>query len=193
MRMDALYLGIGLGAGMAGGLLLYRPLVARWRAHREARERRRQFEETSRQQALERIRDRRELYEDFRRSAARLVEELADGGGRWSTFYLVRDQLRLITAMADADVAMAARQVCFVCQVMLNEGFSDELSVRFNQALRRFDEVMQAELAERTAAISRGDCIEADTVPLEEPPDRRREDPGGATSSERPRYFNVLR
>lgn len=190
MRMDALYLGIGLGAGMAGGLLLYGPLVARWRAHREALERRRQFEETSRQQALERIRDRRELYEDFRQSAARLVEELADGGGRWSTFYLVRDQLRLITAMADTEVAMAARQVCFVCQVMLNDGFSDQLSVRFNQALRRFDEVMQAELAERTAAISRGDCIEAETVPLEELPNEHAD---GATSSGRARYFNVLR
>ncbi len=191
--MDALYLGIGLGAGIAGGILLYGPLAARWRARREARERRRQFEATSRQQAMERIRDRRELYEAFRQTAARLVEELADGGGRWSTFYLVRDELRLITAMAEAEVAMAARQVCFVCQRMLNEGFSDELSVRFNQALRRFDDTMQAELAERTAAISRGDCLEAGTVPAQELPHGRAEQAGSDPATERRRYFKVLR
>ncbi|HHQ15020.1 MAG TPA: hypothetical protein ENK16_08310 [Chromatiales bacterium] len=149
--MDRLFLGFALGLcillGVLAGVLVYRP-VGDWLAERRReREMRRIFEQTNRQQQLERLARRRELYLGFRNAAAAMVEELADGAGRWSSFYLTRDLLREITAKAEPGVAMAARQMCFVAQVMLNEGFSDELSVRFNQAMHRYDTACREDLA----------------------------------------------
>ncbi len=149
--MDRFYLGFALGLcillGVLAGVLVYRP-VGDWLAERRReREMRHMFEQTSRQQQLERVAKRRELYLGFRNAAAAMVEELADGAGRWSSFYLTRDLLREITTRAEPAVAMAARQMCFVAQVMLNEGFSDELSVRFDQAVHRYDAACREDLA----------------------------------------------
>lgn len=154
--MNPVYLGIGIGIGvsvmLAAGLWLRRPLRDYLLARRHEAETRRIFEETNRQLQLERVNQRRGLYLNFRNAAAGLVEELADGGGRWGGFYLTRDLLRELNARASPEVAMAARQMCFVCQVMLNEGFSDELSVRFDQSAHRYDEACREDLTRELSA-----------------------------------------
>ncbi len=49
-------------------------------ARRQERELEQLFEANNRQQQLERLNERRELYLSFRNAAAAMVEELADGG-----------------------------------------------------------------------------------------------------------------
>ena len=111
------------------------------------RELRRLFAATARQRQLENINARRDLYQRFRTASIGLVEELANGTGRWGVFYEIRDHLRGINSKATPGVASAARQMCFACQVMLNEGFSDRMTVRFKQALQRFDAACREDLA----------------------------------------------
>jgi hypothetical protein len=53
------------------------PLIS---ARRQERELEQLFEANNRQQQLERLNERRELYLSFRNAAAAMVEELADGG-----------------------------------------------------------------------------------------------------------------
>ncbi len=200
--MDRLYLGFALGLcvvlGVLAGILVYRP-VGDWLAERRReREMRRIFEQTNRQQQLERLARRRELYLGFRNAAAAMVEELADGAGRWSSFYLTRDLLHEITAKAEPAVAMAARQMCFVAQVMLNEGFSDELSVRFDQAMHRYDTACREDLAAEaeqqswpTAAGSGdgdGGAIPAGAIPESAPAEPEEVAEGRVER----RYFRVL-
>jgi len=149
--MDPVYLGVlialSLALGAALGIWLRIPARRYFESRRRSRELQQLFETTNRQQQLERLNQRRDLYLNFRNAAAALVEELADGGGRWASFYLVRDLLRDVNARATPDVALAARQLCFICQVMLNEGFSDSLSVKFNQNLQRYEESCREDLA----------------------------------------------
>ena len=85
---------------------------------------------------------------------------------------------------------MAARQMCFVCQVMLNSGFSDELSVKFDQALRRFEAACQQELAAGTEApVWPGEETTADISTA----DTSDETDVTAADERRRRYLNVMR
>lgn len=180
----SLLLGVGLG------LWLRRPLQRYLDGRRQARELEQLFAATNRQQQLERVNERRELYLAFRNATTALVEELADGGGRWATFYLARDLLAAINAKAGPEVALAARQVCFLCQVMLNEGFSDSLSVKFMQSLGRFEDGVRADLAAEADGRAWPPAPVTPTGPGRLPV----ADPDAAgNSGSRRQYFNVLR
>jgi len=177
--------GLSLAIGALLGLLLRSPVQQYFSVRRQERELAQLFEATNRQQQIERLNERRDLYLSFRNAAAAMVEELADGGGRWASFYLARDLLRELNNRARPDVAMAARQMCFVCQVMLNSGFSDELSVKFDRALQRFEAACQQDLAVGAETpvwpaedSSAGSPDEAETASTDEP---------------RRRYFHVMR
>ena len=145
-KLLAIIVGLALLAGAGLGVLIWNSLANWLRRRREAKALRELFEETNRQRTLELINRRREIYLGFRKAATALVEELADGGGRWGAFYVVRDTLAAMNNGSDPEIALAAKQMCFVCQQMLHDGFSDEMYVRFNQALQRFDGATEEDL-----------------------------------------------
>ncbi len=148
--MDRVYLALSLGLcvalGVMAGFMLRGPVHRYIEMRKDQRELDALFAATSRQRELQRIQEMRQLLRSFRDAATGLVEELADGGGRWASFYLTRDLLREVLAQASPGIVMPARQMCFVCQRMLNDGFSDELEVRFSQAVARFESACQDEL-----------------------------------------------
>lgn len=141
--MDSFYLGLSVGLTIAVcvivAIVARGPLQEMIGARKRKRELDALFEASARQVRMEHWSRRREMYLSFRNAVAGLVEELADGGGRWANFYLARDLLRDINDRGVPDAALAARQMCFICQMMLNTGFSDDLSVKFDQAVRRYD------------------------------------------------------
>ena len=171
---------LSLGLGILAGILVRGQVQEHLESRRRERDLQRLFEQTNRQKQLERLNARRELYAGFRNAAAGLVEELAAGAGRWASFYVTRDLLWEVNMKAPADVALAARQMCHVCQLMLNEGYSDAQAVRFTQALQRFDEACREGLTHDFSVGS----VAADS-PAAAPPQQ-------AALPAR-RYFRVLR
>jgi hypothetical protein len=169
--MDQFYLGVSVGlslaAGVAATLLLKAPLQRFFAERNRQRELDALFEATTRQQQLERWNRRRELYVSFRTAAVALIEEFADGGGRWASFYMARDLLRDVKERGAPPAALAARQMCFVGQMMLNTGFTEELSVKFDQALRRYDIACRDDLAAMEHVSGKAD----DTHPAPFDPD----------------------
>ncbi len=182
-RLLSIIIVLALVAGAGVGALIWNSIAFRLKKRREARALQELFEETNRQRTLELINRRREIYLGFRRAATALVEELADGGGRWGAFYVVRDTLSAMGGRADVEISVAAKQMCFVCQQMLHEGFSDEMYVRFNQALQRFDLATEADLK----TISSDPNWAIGNEDITEPNMELRE---GDTASDR-KYFHV--
>lgn len=187
--MDSFYLGLSVGLSVTlcviGALLARGPLQEFMAARRRQQELDALFEATTRQARMENWTRRRELYLSFRNAASGLVEELADGGGRWASFYLARDLLREVNERGVPDTALAARQMCFVCQMMLNSGFSDELSVKFHQAVRRYDIACRDDLAQLEQSHWPGG--ETTQQPFDP------ESTDKVPDTPRRRYFNVLR
>lgn len=187
--MDSFYLGLSIGLSVAvcvvAAVLVRGPLLEYLAARRRRQELDALFAATTRQLRLDNWQRRRELYAAFRNAAAGLVEELADGRGRWASFYLARDLLRDVNERGAPDAALAARQMCFVCQKMLNSGFSDELSVKFDQSARRYDVACRDDLANMELTSSPGSGSPQpsfDPDSTDEVPDTLRR-----------RYYNVLR
>jgi hypothetical protein len=122
-----------------------------------------------------------ELYAAFRESAYRIGDELADGCGQWSSFYLARDCLERLRRHASRGVVNAAQQVCFVCQYMLINGYSDTQSVKLMQALKKYEEacglVMPVAPPETTELRAIGNPRQAgeEAAPGSPRPARRRE------------------
>ncbi|UCG74285.1 MAG: hypothetical protein JSV45_07930 [Chromatiales bacterium] len=187
--MDSFYIGLSVGLSLTLCVvviaLLCPLLIAFFNRRRRQREMEAMFEASSRQLRMESWNRRRELYLSFRNAAAGLVEELADGGGRWASFYLTRDLLRDVSDRGTPDAALAARQMCFTCQMLMNTGFSDELSVKFDQAVRRYDVACRDDLANLEHSSWPG----GETTRQVFDPEATEE----ATGSSRRRFFNVLR
>ena len=163
-RLLSIIIVLAVLAGAGVGALIWNSIAFRLKKRREAKALRELFEETNRQRTLELINRRKEIYLGFRNASTALVEELADGGGRWGAFYVVRDTLAAMSERADPEISLAAKQMCFVCQQMLHEGFSDEMYVRFNQALQRFDLATEVDLktisSDPNWALSSGEITE---------------------------------
>lgn len=187
--MDSFYFGLSVGLSLAicvVMVVLMRPVLKDYFSRRQRQQELDVlFEASNRQLRMESWNRRRELYLSFRNTAAGLVEELADGGGRWASFYLTRDLLRDVNDRGTPDAALAARQMCFTCQMMMNTGFTDELSVKFDQAVRRYDVACRDDLANLEQSSWPG----GETTQQVFDPDATEE----TTMASRRRYFNVLR
>lgn len=187
--MNSFYVGLSAGLGLAicvAMIVLLRPVLKDFYAgRRRQKELAAESAASTQQLRLENWNRRRELYLSFRNAAVGLVEELADGGGRWASFYLARDLLNDVSDRGAPDAAAAARQMCFNCQMMLNSGFSDELSVKFDQAVRRYDLACQDDLADIEQAAWPGDETTQKLIDAEETNEKKE-------SSSR-RYFKVER
>jgi len=187
--MNSFYLGLFVGLTLTicvVMVVLMRPVLKEFfSGRRRQQELDALFEASTQQLRMESWNRRRELYLSFRNAAAGLVEDLADGGGRWASFYLARDLLRDVNDRGTPDAAVAARQMCFSCQMMLNTGFSDELSVKFDQAVRRYDVACRDDLANLEQSSWPG----GETTQQPFDPEATDE----STVSSRRRYFNVTR
>jgi len=187
--MGSFYLGLSVGLSLTlcvVMLVLLRPVLQDLFARRRHQEELDAlFEATTQQLQMDSWNRRRDRYLAFRNAAASLVEELADGGGRWANFYLARDLLRDVNDHGTPDAALAARQMCFVCQMILNTGFTDELSVKFDQAVRRYDVACRDDLANLEQPSWPG------SETAQQPFDPEATDE--ATGVPRRSYFNVLR
>ena len=149
--MQTFYLGFSFGLTLAVCLFIatfarvpLQDLIASRRRQRDLDE---SFAATSRQVRMEQWNRRREIYRSFRDATAGLVEEHADGSGRWSSFYLARDLLRDVTGSGSQETTLAAQQMCFICQKMLNSTLTEELAGKFEQAVRRYDVACRDDLA----------------------------------------------
>jgi hypothetical protein len=156
--MQTFYLGFSFGLTLAVCLFIatfarapLQELVARRHRQRDLDE---SFAATSRQVRMEQWNRHREIYQSFRDATAGLVEAHADGSGRWSNFYLARDLLQDVAGTGSPETAIAAQQMCSLCQRMLNSTLTEELSVKFEQAVRRYDVACRDDLAnlEKTSA-----------------------------------------
>jgi hypothetical protein len=187
--MGSFYFGLSVGLSLAicvVTIVLLRPILKDFFTGRmRQQELDALFEANTQQLRMDSWNRRRELYLSFRNAAAGLVEELADNGGRWASFYLTRDLLRDVNDRGTPDAALAARQMCFACQMMLNSSFSDELSVKFDQAIRRYDVACRDDLANLEQPSWPGG--ETTRQPFD--PEATEE----STMASRKRYFKVLR